>query len=219
MAHLTLAGNERQAQHFAEVAKKANPSIVIENMGVKFGTADLDPMALDIASRKPDAIVLFLALNETVGLAKALQQQRYKVPMYSYAGVVLNPLIELAGSAVEGLKATSYTVPPTHDNIAMREYRTALAKVAPNEKPDYVSLDAFAMTKVFIEAVRRIDGPITRQALTRSMDSLKGFATGILPPITYGPDRHLGTTSMQLVQISGGKWILTGDAVDAEKDW
>lgn len=219
VAHLTLAGNERMAQHFAESAKRVNSSITIENIPIKLGTADLGPVALEIAAKKPDAVAIFLTQNETVGLLKELQQQRVKAATFVYASVVNNALVELAGSSAEGLKSASFIVPPTHDNLALRQYRTALAKVAPTEKPDYVSLDSYAMTLVFIEAMRRIDGPITRQALTKSLDGMKNFATGILPAVSYGPDRHLGTTSLHTVQVSGGKWVVTGDPVDAEKDW
>ena len=101
----------------------------------------------------------------------------------------------------------------------MREYRAAFAKVAPNEKPDYLSLNGYGMMKVFIEAVRRIDGPINRQTLVQSMDNLRNYDTGILPPVTYSAQKHLGTSALQRVQVSGGKWISVGDSVDSEKDW
>ena len=73
--------------------------------------------------------------------------------------------------------------------------------------------------KIFIEAVRRINGPITRQALTQSMDNLRNYDTGIVPPVSYSATKHLGTTALQRVQITGGKWNVIGDAVDSEKEW
>lgn len=219
VVYLTLAANERMANEFTQAAKRVNPEIAVELIGTKLGTADFGPMAIEIASKKPDAIAMFLTQGETVGLAKELRLQNVRRQIYSYAGLVINSLIDLAGASVEGLKAVSYTVPPSLDTPAVREYRAALAKVAPGEKPDYLSLNSYAMMKIFIEAVRRINGPINRQTLVQSMDNLRNYDTGIVPPVTYSPKQHLGTTSLQRVQISGGKWNIIGEAVDSEKEW
>jgi branched-chain amino acid transport system substrate-binding protein len=219
VVYLTLAANERMANEFAAAAKRVNPDVAVETIGTKLGTADFGPMALEIASKKPDAVALMLTQGETVAIVKELKLQKVNAQIYSYAGLVINSLIDLAGPAVDGLKAVSYTVPPTLDTPAVREYRTALAKVAPTEKPDYLSLSSYAMMKVFIEAVRRIDGPINRQTLVQSMDKMRDYDTGIIPPVTYSATRHLGTSALQRVQIKDGKWIVTGEAVDSEKDW
>ena len=42
---------------------------------------------------------------------------------------VIAGVFDLAGPAVEGLKAVSYTVPPLTDTPAVREYRAALASL------------------------------------------------------------------------------------------
>ena len=217
--HLTLATNERMANEFAQAAKRMNPDVVVELMGTKLGTTDFGPMAIEIASKKPDAIAMFFTQNETVALAKELRLQNVRIPIYTFAGIVINSTIDLAGPSVEGMKAVSYIVPPSLDTPAVREYRAALAKVAPNEKPDYLSLNSYAYVKIFIEAVRRINGPITRQSLVQSMDNLRNYDTGILPTVTYSPKQHMGTTSLQRVQITNGKWNVIGEAVDSEKDW
>ena len=219
VVYLTLAANERMANEFTQAAKRVNPDMTVELIGTKLGTADFGPMAIEIASKKPDAVAMFLTQGETVGLAKELRLQNVRAQVYSYAGLVINSLIDLAGPAVDGLKAVSYTVPPSLDSPAVREYRAALAKVAPDEKPDYLSLNSYAMMKIFVEAVRRINGPINRQTLVQSMDNLRNYDTGIVPPVTYSARQHLGTTALQRVQISGGKWNIIGEAVDSEKEW
>ena len=219
VVYLTLAANERMANEFTQAAKRVNPNMTFELIGTKIGTADFGPMALEIASKKPDAVAMFLTQGETVGLAKELRLQNVQTQLYSYAGLVINSLIDLAGPAVEGMKAVSYTVPPSLDTQAVREYRAALAKVAPDEKPDYLSLNSYAMMKIFIEAVRRINGPINRQALILSMENLRNYDTGIVPPVTYSARQHLGTTALQRVQVSSSKWNIIGEAVDSEKEW
>ena len=56
VVHLTLAANERIANEFTQAAKRVNPNLTFELIGTKIGTVDFRPMALEIASKKNDAL-------------------------------------------------------------------------------------------------------------------------------------------------------------------
>jgi branched-chain amino acid transport system substrate-binding protein len=219
VVHSALVQFEAVAKEVAPGAKSANANAAVELYPAKFDTQDYGPIAIDIAKKKPDAIVYILAQNDIVRLSKELATQGFKATAYTYAPTVANSFVELGGPAVEGLRSISLNVPPDTNSPAIREYRDALAKYAPSEKPDYVSLFGFANAKVFVEALRRINGPINRRSLTRSLDSMKNYDSGILPPVSFGPDRHMGLTAMQRVQVGGGKWVAVGTPVDGDKDW
>lgn len=219
VVHSAISVYENVAKMIAPAMKAVRPDADVELYPTKFDTADYSPIALDIARKKPDAVVFILAQGEIIRISKEFASQGFKSDNYTWAPSVANGLIELGGPVVNGLKSVSWTLPVSADTPAIREYRDALAKYFPNEKPDYVSLTSFGMTKIAIEAVRRMDGPITREALTRAMYSLKNYDSGIIPPVTFGPDRHLGTTSLQRVVIQSGRWVGIGAPVDSETNW
>lgn len=219
VVHSALVQFEAVAKEVIPGAKSANASASVELYAAKFDTQDYGPIALDLSKKKPDALVFILAQPDIVRLAKELSQQGVKVPSYTYAPTVANSFVALGGPAVEGLRSMSLTVPPETNSAAVREYRDALAKYAPDEKPDYVSLFSFANAKVFVEALRRINGPVTRESLVRTLTSLQNYDSGILAPVAFGASRHLGLTATQRVQISGGKWVAVGTPVDGDKDW
>lgn len=75
------------------------------------------------------------------------------------------------------------------------------------------------MTKIVVEAIRKIDGPLTRQALIDSMHSIRNYDSGIFPPVTYGPDRHMGGSIVQRVVVQGGKWVVLGKPIEGDKGW
>ena len=190
-------------------------SIPVELLPVKFGTQDFAPIALDIIKRKPSSIVYFAVLSEIANLIKELKKQGFSAQNYSYSPTAQMSLIDLGGDAVDGMKVVSITLPPDADTPAVREYREALAKVAPSEKPDFSSLASFAQVKIVAEAIRRVNGPLNRQMLTAAMETLKDYDTGIFPPVTYSATEHMGSSKFYPVQLKGGKWISLGPAMNA----
>lgn len=204
--HIEAASFERGAKE-VETGYRSFSSIgTVELLGVKLPTTDYAPIVIKISQIKPDALVVMVQENETVLLAKELQNQNIKVPMYAWTPSVSLKVLELGGSAVEGLKAVSWTASPTDDTPSVREYRAALAKYFPSEKPDFVSLYTFGASKVFAEALSRMKGPITSEELQKAMYSLKSFETGILPPVTFSPERHLGSSALYPAEVVKGKW-------------
>ncbi len=217
--HSAVAAFENVASNVGPGAKSVRADVAVELFPSKIGSTDYGPAALELIKKKPDALVLIVAQGEAIAAVKELRQQGYKGALYAYAPAVSNSLFELGGAAMEGIKSISLTVPLATNTPAMKEYRDALAKYFPSEKPDYVSLFGFGMTKIAIEAIRRIEGPVNRQTLVASMNSLRNYDSGILPPVSYSPERHLGASTIQRVVAQSGQWVSVGPPVDSEKDW
>jgi len=219
VVHSALMQFEVVAKEVIPGVKSVSQSNNVELYAAKFDTQDYGPIAIDIAKKKPDALIFILAQPDIVRLSKELAQQSFKVPSYTYAPTVANSFIELGGPAVQGLRSMSLTVPPETDSPAVKEYKDALAKYFPNEKPDYISLFGFANAKVFVEGLRRVKGPLTRESLKAGIESLAPYDSGILAPVSFARDKHLGMTATQRVQISGNRWVAVGTPVDGDKDW
>lgn len=217
--HSALAGFVNVAAQVEPGVKSASPNVKVEMMPTKFGTTDYSPIALDVAKKNPEAVVLILAQGEMIAAAKELRQQGYKGALYTYSPSVANSVLELGGTALEGAKAIGLTQPINADTPAMKAYREALAKYSPSEKPDYVSLIGYTLTMATVEGLRRIDGPITRESLVKAIYTIRNYETGIFPPISYAPDRHLGVTRVQRVVAKGGQWVAVGTPVEASQDW
>ena len=219
VVHTALAGFSNVAVQVEPGVKTVSSSVKVELLPSKFGTTDYAPVALEVAKKNPDCVVMIMAQGEVIAAAKELRAQGYKGAFYSYSPTVVNSVLELAGPALEGVKAIGLTTPIGTDSPVLKAYREAMAKYAPGEKPDYVSLIAYGLTMATMEGLRRIDGPMTREALVKSLYSMKNYDTGIFPPITYTPQRHLGVTSVQRVVAKGGQWIGVGVPVEPSQAW
>lgn len=211
---------------FVNVAKNIQPGVAMQNasakvtlMPVKYNTADYVPIALQIANAKPDAVVLILAASEAVACAKELARQNVKLPLYTYSVNVSNDVISLGGAAMEGMKAVSWIVPPDGDSPALKEYQQAIKALSPNNKPDFQSAYTYATAKVFVEALSRVKGPLTRENFIIALETLKNYETGILPPVTFSATKHNGNSEIQCVQIQNGAWKTIGNFVDPNSKW
>ncbi|MFJ7847785.1 ABC transporter substrate-binding protein [Peribacillus sp. NPDC097224] len=211
---------------FINVAKAVEPGVntiskeaSVNLLPVKFGTSDYAPIGLEIENKKPDAVVAILAVEELIAFSKALNRQNLDVPIYTYAPNVSNDTLELGGKAIEGLRAMSYTVPPTIDTPEVEEYREALKKYEPSAHPDFQSLYMWGVAKVFVEAINQVDGPLTRESFVQSLKSMENFENGIIPPVTFSEGDHMGVKELQPVMVENGEWNTVGDFIDPDKEW
>ena len=208
---------ENVAKNVEPGVKAIDPNADVEMMPVKIGTTDYSPIVLDIMNKKPDAIICVQLLQEIVLLDKGLKQQGQNIDIYTYAPNVNQSILALGGKYVEGLKSLSLTGSPLADTDAAKQYRDALAKYAPDQKPDFVSYQGFGAAKIFTEALSRAKEPLTRESLLQAFYTLKDYDSGIFPPVSFSPDHPLGGHLLQPMQIKDGKWEQVGEPIDVSK--
>ena len=214
--HSAVAQFEAAAKATEPGVRSVSADAKIEFMSVKFGTTDYAPIALEVRRKAPDAVVFVGAVGELAAFAKEVKQQAIKTQIFSYAPAVNKEIVVMGGDAVEGLRSVYYTLPLESDAPGVKEYRELLAKYAPKEEPDYVSLLTFALAKVMVEALKQADEPLTRESLVKAFYKIKEFDTGIIGKVSFSPERHLGTRSVQPVVLKGGKWVTVGDFIEAK---
>lgn len=219
VVHFDAAVAREFSQYAISGAKSANPQAEVELMPVKLGTVDYVPQALEIIKRKPDAVIGATILNEFVAMAKELRANGSQVPLYTTTYNVFDSLSALNPPAVEGTKGFTFTTSPMAETPAVREYREAMARyIKPALQPDFPSLFTYGGAKIFVEALSRIKGDLTHQALYGVLDTMKDYDSGILPPVSFTKANHQGTNSLFKVQARGGRWVSSGEMVDALKN-
>jgi ABC-type branched-subunit amino acid transport system substrate-binding protein len=60
-------------------------------------------------------------------------------------------------------------------------------------------LNAFAAAKIFTEALKRAGRDLSREKLITSLESLYEYETGVMPSITFGPNRRVGSMGSYIV--------------------
>jgi len=82
-------------------------------------------------------------------------------------------------------------VPPVEGfaSVVIR-YKEALAKSAPGEAPDYVSLEGYLGANLLIEALRRAGSAVDTEKLVNTLEKLSQFDLGVGVPVSLSAMDH-----------------------------
>lgn len=159
---------------------------------VKRGVTDVSAQIAKLRAAAPQAV--FLVLTPGPG-AQALKE-RQKIGWTDTIMVSSGPLTDekylaLAGDASEGVEGLSlWPDPLTSDLPGMKAYRDAMQKHFDKNEPNRYSLSGYFAAMLFTEGARRAGKNLTRESLVAALEGIKGLESGILPPVTIGPDHE-----------------------------
>ncbi len=159
---------------------------------VKRGATDVSAQIAKLRAAGPE--VTFVVLTPGPG-AQALKE-RQKIGWTETLMVSSGPLTDekylaLAGDAAEGVEGLSlWPDPLTSELPGVRRYREQMRKYFPGNEPNRYSLAGYFAALLFTEGATRAGRDLTREGLIAALESIKGWESGILPPITIGPDHE-----------------------------
>jgi branched-chain amino acid transport system substrate-binding protein len=118
---------------------------------------------------------------------------------------------ELAGNdAVEGVYFSTIFRDFDSPAAPIQQAKSILKKYYPEETPDAIHLWGFAGAQVFTEAMKRMgDGPITRERLVKSLESIDNWTGSVVPSVTIdegNAPEHFIIKDMSFVVFKGGKF-------------
>jgi len=159
---------------------------------VKRGVTDVSAQIAKLRAAAPQ--VTFLVLTPGPG-AQALKE-RQKIGWTDTVMVSSGPLTDekylgLAGDAAEGVEGLSlWPDPLTADLPGVKAYRGAMQKYFDKNEPNRYSLSGYFAAMLFVEGVKRAGRTLTRETLIGALENVRNFDSGILPPLSIGPDHE-----------------------------
>ena len=159
---------------------------------VKRGVTDVSAQMAKLQAAKPE--VLFIVLTPGPG-AQALKE-RQKIGWADVVMVSSGPLTDerylaLAGDASEGVEGLSLWPDPVASDLpAMKLYREQMQKYFPKNEPNRYSIAGYFAGMLFAEGAKRAGRALTRDSLIAALEGIRGFESGLLPPVTIGADHE-----------------------------
>ncbi|MGO8968667.1 MAG: ABC transporter substrate-binding protein [Myxococcaceae bacterium] len=132
--------------------------------------------------------------------ARFIEQVRTQRPAMLFTNVsfvgseaLAEELVQLGPRFAEGIIVTQVVPLPTSRSTAVLHYQEALARYAPGEKPDFVSLEGYVDGMVLVEGLQRAGRALTTERLVQTLEDIHGLDLGLGATVSYGPSEHQGS--------------------------
>ncbi|TYO90191.1 ABC transporter substrate-binding protein [Oceanicella actignis] len=65
--------------------------------------------------------------------------------------------------------------------------------------------------EIFVKALEKAGRDLTVESFKAAMESLEGYDHILGANYSYGPDKHVGNTTVYISKVEGGKWVVVGE--------
>jgi len=173
-------------------------------------TADADAAIQSVRAAQPEAVVIVGPANTVAPIVKLAHSKGWSPLFVTVSFVGTDDLIKLAGQDSEGMVITQ-VVPPYYltDLKTVALYRRTMSKFAPNDPPNFVSLEGFVDAMIMVEGLKRAGKDLTREGLIRGIESLHDFdiELGSQLKLNYSARNHKGFEHVIPTVVRGGRAV------------
>jgi branched-chain amino acid transport system substrate-binding protein len=168
---------------------------------VKRNQTELGQAVGGVVKAEPDVVIATTLYRTTADFIKASRKMgsgtQFASTSFVGASALANELKEQGTGVV-----VAQVVPPYSKTSVpiVREYQGAVEKLLGRKDFSFTSLESYIAAKVLVEAIRRAGPNLTREALIKSLDSLKNFDTGGYS-VEFNPKEHNGSCFVELTAI------------------
>ena len=160
---------------------------------------------LEIRKADPQAVVIVGAYKPAAEFIKLARKVKLDATFVNLSFVGSKALAKELGPEGAGVVITQVVPFPWDSSVPLvAEYQAALKAANPNAEPGFVSLEGYITGRIAIEALRKIDGEVTRQALLDVIYKTGRFELGGVT-LTYGPGDNQGMDEvfLSIIQPDG----------------
>ncbi len=152
-----------------------------------------------LAVKKPDYIFFFGGAEDFKALAAEMDRAKLNVPLLSSVVMVGRGAFALPASVAAQTFLSYPSALPNQEEFA--QFLTLVQKAGITLRSPAFQSMAYAAAKVFFEAAKVSGRQLTRVALINSLDQMRDFKTGVVPPLTFGPNRRVGSIGSYIVGV------------------
>ena len=160
---------------------------------------------LEIRKADPQAVVIVGAYKPAAEFIKLARKVKMDATFVNISFVGSKALAGELGADGAGVVVTQVVPFPWDTSIPLvAEYQAALKAANPNAEPGFVSLEGYITGRIAIEALRKIDGDVTRQAMLDAIYNTGSFELGGVT-LNYGPGDNQGMDEvfLSIIQPDG----------------
>ncbi|MBZ5537781.1 MAG: ABC transporter substrate-binding protein [Acidobacteriia bacterium] len=186
-----LAGLKLQAKMYAM-------NLVFEE-DYKPGLLSPSTVVKNLVAKQPEYVFAFGSADDVVALGLEMKRIGFTPPLLGSATLVGRLAFSLPPEIASNCFLSYPAAFPNREEL--EEFLSVLRKAKVELRSPAFQASAYAAAKIMVEVAKRSSRQITRAQLIQSMEKLRDFQTGVVPPVTFGPNRRVGCSGSYIVGI------------------
>jgi len=168
-------------------------------------SADVSGAVQTIARANPQAVIMVTLYKASAAFVREMRKAKQNPQFMTLSPVGADLLVEELGNEARGIGISQVMPYPWNDTLPMvREYQKLLGKQG---KPSYYGIEAYAMAKVLVEALRKAGKEPTREKLVAALEGMQNHDLGGYR-VSYSPTDRTGSRFVDLTVIGSGGRVL-----------
>jgi branched-chain amino acid transport system substrate-binding protein len=191
-------------------ALKAHGGEPVAVASYKRQTGEVHGAIESVRAASPQAVVVVGPPNTVAPILRESHAVGWTPLFLTVSFVGTEELIRMAGNDSDGVVITQVVPPYYLTNLkTVALYRRVLGEYAPNEMPNFVSLEGFVDAMVMVEGLNRAGKDLTREGLIHGIESIHDLDIGLGPQLKadYSAKSHKGFEHVIPTVIRGGRAV------------
>jgi ABC-type branched-subunit amino acid transport system substrate-binding protein len=153
----------------------------------------------EMARKKPDYVFFFGASADIASCAREMERVHFNAPLVSSVMMLGREAFDLSPeTAARTLLAYPSALPDQGD---FAEFLDMMQRRRVSLRSPAFQTIAYASAKTLIEAVKLSSRKLSRATLISALEGLRDYRTGVIPPVSFGPNRRVGVEGSFVVGI------------------
>ena len=172
---------------------------VVSSQSFKFGQVPAQTVVGSLAAKRPDAVFFFGGPDDFSVFARELDRVKLESMLLSSTVMVGRAAFDLPPAVASRTYLAYPSALPDQDDFA--EFLAIMQKGKVNLRNTAFQSIAFAAAKLLVEATKSSSRQLSRASLIKSLEQMRSFKTGVVPPVSFGPNQRIGATGSYVVSI------------------
>ena len=152
-----------------------------------------------IARKKPDYVFFFGASADIASCGREMERVRFNAPLVSSVMMLGREAFDLSPeTAARTLLAYPSALPDQSD---FAEFLDVMQRRGVSLRSPAFQTIAYASAKTLTEAIKLSSRKLSRATLISALEGLRDYRTGVIPPVSFGPNRRVGVEGSFVVGI------------------
>ena len=173
---------------------------VVAEEGYKAGRFSATDAVKALMIKKADHVFFFGDADSIKAFAEEMERVKMNATLLSSVVMIGRGAFALPPSVAARTKLAYPSMLPNQSDF--EEFISVMQKGGVSLRSPAFQSVAFAATKILYEAVKLSGKQLDRAALISSLEQIQDLKTGVVPPVTFGPNRRVGSTGSYIVGIN-----------------